>query len=67
MKKFEVQIYYSGFCTYEVEADSKETAILKARKFNLKINEILSNIENWKEADIAREIKNDKIKVQYTF
>ncbi|MBS4035724.1 MAG: hypothetical protein KGZ85_14740 [Ignavibacterium sp.] len=67
MKKFEVKIYYSGFCSYEIEAENEEDAILKARKLAINKNEILSNLENWKEADIANEIENEKIKKQNSF
>lgn len=55
-KKFEVKIYYSGFCTFEMEADNAADAILKARKLEIDKNEILSNLENWNEADEANEI-----------
>lgn len=61
-KKFEVKIYYSGFCTYEVEAPNACEAILKAREFAVNKNELLSNLENWKEADTAIEIENEKVK-----
>ncbi len=56
IKKFEVKIYFSGFSTYEIEAENAEDAILKARNFEIDKNEILSNLENWKEADEANEI-----------
>lgn len=59
---FEVKIYYSGFCTYEIEAENQDLAILKARNFIVDKNEIMSNLENWKEADIAVEIENEKDK-----
>jgi len=55
--KFKVKIYYSGFCTYEVEAENQEEAILKSRQIYIKQNEILSNLENWEEADTATELK----------
>ena len=61
-KKFEVQIYYSGFCTYEVEAENEEQSIEQARHLEIKKNELLSNLENWKEADTSTEIKNEKVK-----
>jgi hypothetical protein len=61
-KKFEVKIYYSSFCTYEVEAENEAGAILKARDLTVIKHEIISNIENWKEADSAFEIKNEKVK-----
>lgn len=60
--KFEVKIFYSGFCTYEVEAQNGYEAILKARKLAINENEILSNLENWKEADTFTEIENEEIK-----
>lgn len=58
MKIFEVKIYYSGFCTYEIEAENEEQAIDKARNLEINRNEILSNLEDWKEADEAFEIEN---------
>lgn len=35
MKKFEVEIYYSTFCTYEIEINNEEETIEKARKQQL--------------------------------
>ena len=58
--KFEVQIYYTGFSTHVLGAESEEEAILKARKQKIKLREICSNLENWEEADQAEEIKNEK-------
>ncbi|HHT21993.1 MAG TPA: hypothetical protein GXZ87_01605 [Bacteroidales bacterium] len=55
-KKHKVQIYYSGFCTYEVLAKNNSEAILKARSFPINQKEILSTIENWEEADFAIEV-----------
>ena len=46
-KKHEVNIYFSGFCTHEIEANSKDKAIEKARKLPINKKEILSNLENW--------------------
>ena len=50
-KKFEVKIYYSGFCTYQIEAKNEAEAITKARNRQIDSIELLSNLENWKEAD----------------
>ncbi len=50
-KKFEVKIYYSGFCTYQIEAKNDAEAITKARNRQIDSIELLSNLENWKEAD----------------
>jgi len=52
-KIFEVIIYYSGFCTYQLEAENEAEAIKKARNRKIDSIELLSNIENWKEADTA--------------
>lgn len=59
MKKnnYKVNIYYSGFCTYTIEAENEGDAIIKARKLPTINNEILSNLENWEEADMANKIK----------
>lgn len=56
-KIFEVKIYYTCFCTYQVKAKNRNDAICKARKFAINKNEIFGNLENWKEADEAEEIK----------
>lgn len=56
-KTFEVKIYHSGFCTYQIKAKTESEAIKKAREFSINKNEILNNLENWEEADDAEEIK----------
>ena len=62
MKKFKIQIYYSGFCTHIVEAENADEAIEKARLHSINKYELLSNLENWKEADVAKEIENAETK-----
>lgn len=56
-KKYEVKIHYSGFCTYEILAENESEAILKARNLQINSKELLSNIDNWEEADIASEVQ----------
>ena len=56
-KIFEVKIYHSGFCIHQVKAKTEGEAIKKAREFSINENEILNNLENWKDADNAEEIK----------
>jgi hypothetical protein len=51
--KFDVKIFYSGFCTYQVLAKNKDEAIKKARKLKINNTEVLSSLENWEEADEA--------------
>ena len=55
-KQFEVNIYYSSYCTYIVEAKDKTEAISKARKLEINENDILSNLETWVEADTAEPV-----------
>ncbi len=50
-KKFEVKIYYSSFCTYQIEAKNDAEAIIQARNRQIDNIELLSNLKNWKEAD----------------
>ena len=52
-KKFEVKIYYSCFCAYKIEAKNEAEAIIRARNRQIDSIELLSNLENWKEADTA--------------
>jgi hypothetical protein len=54
-KYFETTIFYSGFCTYKIEAANENEAIIKARTLPVNNNEILFNLENWEEADTAEE------------
>ena len=55
-KTFEVNIYYSSYCTYIVEAKDKTEAISKARKLGINENDILTNLETWVEADTAEPV-----------
>lgn len=52
-KAFEVRIYFSSFCTYQLDAESRAEAILKARRLKIDELEILTNLKNWEEADEA--------------
>jgi len=61
--KYEVDIYYSGFITVPVEADNEEQALEAAREEAARYHnkqqaefteEILGNLEVWREADTAR-------------
>lgn len=56
-KIFEAKIYYSSFCTHRIKAKTEDEAIEKVRKFSINKNEILNNLEDWKEADEVEKIK----------
>ena len=58
MKKFKVRIFYSSFCSYEVEAENEDEAVLKARNLEIDQNEIMLQLEPFKEADEA--VERDK-------
>ncbi len=60
-KEFEVKIYYSGYCTYLVKADSEAEAIKKARELEINNDEILSSLENWEEADTGKIVKSCRV------
>lgn len=60
--RYEVDVYYSGFVTVQVEAENEQAAIELARqnaddmpegKFH---EEFLPTLEHWEEADRAREL-----------
>ena len=58
MKKFIVKIYFTTYCSFEIEANNEEEAILKARRIKVNNDELIMNLENWEEADESFEIEN---------
>lgn len=65
MAKYEADIYYSGFITVPVEADNEEQALEIAREEAARYHnkrqaefteELLGNVDVWREADTVREI-----------
>lgn len=57
-KEFEVKLYYSGYCTHLVKANNDSEAIKKARKLEINNDEILTNLENWKDDDTGKIVKS---------
>jgi len=57
--KFTVRRYFSGYCTYEIEATSKDAANKKARNMPIYEDEILTTLEDWKDCDEVKPIAND--------
>lgn len=49
--KFLVRRYFSGFCSYEINADDENSAYEKAKALPIDKDEILSTLEDWKECD----------------
>jgi len=57
--KFTVRRYFSGYCTYEIAATSKDAAYKKARNMPIYEDEILTTLEDWKDCDEVKPIAND--------
>jgi hypothetical protein len=66
LKRFDVKIYFSGYCSYEIEAKDAGEAIEKARQLPINNDKVLSTLENWFEADEAEEISDDSQKYNRT-
>ena len=58
--RYLVRIYYSGYCTYEVEAENKKFAFNTARSLPIDENEILSTLEDWRFADEIEAIEDNE-------
>jgi len=57
-KKFEVMIYYTGFCLHEIEAKNEYEALEKARNLPINQRELLETLLNWEEADTVIRIED---------
>lgn len=72
MPEYEVNLYYTGFITRPVQAESKEEAIHKARAeqdtplnqstFLKSFEPILETLEPWKECDTAQLKRNGLVR-----
>jgi len=49
--KFIVRKFYSGYCTYEVQADNEDEAYEKTKELKIDEREIIETLEEWKECD----------------
>lgn len=57
--KFLVRKYFSGFCSYEIDADDGNMAYEKAINLPIDEGEILSTLENWEECNEVESEIND--------
>jgi hypothetical protein len=57
--KYQVRRYFSGYCTYEVDAISEEEAYELSRNLPINENELLSTLEPWQECDEIEPIQDD--------
>ena len=61
--KFLVRRYYSGYCSYEVEAENEADAYNIAVDLPVDEGEILSTLEDWSDADeveVIEDIEDDE-------
>ena len=56
--KFIVRRYFSGFCSYEINADSETSAYEKAKALPINKNEILGNLEDWENCNEVEHADN---------
>lgn len=49
--KFIVRKYFSGFCSYEIDAEDKKSAYEKTNGLPIDENEIINSLEAWKNCD----------------
>jgi len=49
--KFTVRRYFSGYCTYEIDAPTEDAAYEKARNMPIIEDEVLATLEDWKNCD----------------
>ncbi len=57
--KFLVRKYYSGYCTYEIEADNEESAYDLSNDYPMDVEEIMSTLEQWTDSDEVERIEED--------
>jgi len=56
--KFEIKKYYSTYCTFQIQAENKKEAYQLVDRLPINKNEILSNLEDWCDADEIRKISD---------
>lgn len=49
--KFIVRKYFSGFCTYEVDAEDAISAYEKSKRLPIDDNQILNSLEEWEDCN----------------
>lgn len=56
--KFLGRKYYSGYCSYEVEANNQEQACEMVEKMPVNCDEVLATLEDWKECNEIEALPN---------
>ncbi len=55
--KFLVTKYYSGYCSYEVEAKNKDEAFEKVKDMPINYDEVMGTLEDWGDCNEAEPIE----------
>ena len=57
--KFVVRKYYSGYCSYEIEASNEDQAYEMVNKTPINYDEVLETLEDWEECNEIESIPNN--------
>ncbi len=57
--KFVVRKYYSGYCSYEIEANDDDQAYEIAKEMPINYGEVLETLEDWEECNEVESIGNN--------
>jgi len=49
--EFTVRRYFSGYCSYDIEAENEDEAYARAISLPIEEDEVLSTLEAWRECD----------------
>ena len=57
--KFVVRKYYSGYCSYEIEANNEDQAYEIVKDIPPIYDEVLETLEDWEECNEVESIENN--------
>ena len=57
--KYLVRKYYSGYCTYEIEANNQEQAYEMVEEMPVNYYEVFETLEDWEECNEIEPIPNN--------
>lgn len=57
--KYLIKKYFSGYCTYEVDAENEDKAYELVRGLPIDYYEVSSTLEKWEECDEIEPIKDN--------
>ena len=57
--RFLIRKYYSGYCSYEIEANDENQAYEMVGKFPINYDEILEMLQDWEECNEIEPVGNN--------